>query len=150
MRYGDSVAEHLNAFNIVVSSLVSVEIKISDEDKCISLLCSLPDSWDSLVVAIVSNTTTLKFNEVVSSFLSEKMRRKNMEGQSIDALFVRGLSREKNISKFSSGRSKSKGSSKSPKKFVKVCWRCGKEGHYKKQCRSKVEKKKGSEESPST
>jgi hypothetical protein len=35
-------------------------------------------------------------------------------------------------------------------KFVKVCWRCGKEGHYKKQCRSKVEKKKGSEESPST
>jgi hypothetical protein len=37
-----------------------------------------------------------------------------------------------------------------PRKFVKVCWRCGKEGHYKKQCRSKVEKKKGSEESPST
>jgi hypothetical protein len=34
-------------------------------------------------------------------------------------------------------------------KFVKVCWRCEKEGHYKKQCRSKVEKKKGSEESPS-
>jgi hypothetical protein len=31
-----------------------------------------------------------------------------------------------------------------------VCWRCGKEAHYKKQCRSKVEKKKGSGESPST
>ena len=27
---------------------------------------------------------------------------------------------------------------------------CGKEGHYKKQCRSKVEKKKGSGESSST
>jgi hypothetical protein len=50
MRDGDSVAENLNAFNIVVSQLVSVEIKISDEDKCISLLCSLPNSWDSLVV----------------------------------------------------------------------------------------------------
>jgi hypothetical protein len=37
-----------------------------------------------------------------------------------------------------------------PKKFVKVCWRCGKEGHYKNQCRSKVEKNKGSEESPYT
>jgi hypothetical protein len=31
-----------------------------------------------------------------------------------------------------------------------VCWRCKKEGHYKKQCRSKVEKKKVSEESSST
>ena len=44
MRDGDSVAEHLNAFNTVVSQLVYVEIKISDEDKCVSLLCSLPDS----------------------------------------------------------------------------------------------------------
>jgi hypothetical protein len=150
MRDGDSVAEHLNTFNTVVSQLVSVEIKISDEDKCISLLCSLPDSWDSLVVAIGSNTTALKFDEVVSSLLSEEMRWKNMEGQSTDALFARGCSQERNRSKSSSGRSKSKGRSKSPRKFVKVCWRCGKEGHYKKQCRSKVEKKKGSEESPST
>ena len=80
MRDGDSVAEHLNTFNTVVSQLVSIEIKISNEDKCIILLCSLPDSSDSLVVAIGSNTTTLKFDEVVSSFLSEEMRQKNMEG----------------------------------------------------------------------
>jgi hypothetical protein len=43
MRDGDLVAEHLNASNTVVSQLVYVEIKISKEDKCISLLCSLPD-----------------------------------------------------------------------------------------------------------
>ena len=82
MRDGDLVEEHLNAFNTVVSQLVSIEIKISNEDKCISLLCSLPDSWDSLVVAIGSNTTALNFDEVVSSLLSGEMRRKNMEGQS--------------------------------------------------------------------
>jgi hypothetical protein len=74
MRYGDSVVENLNAFNTIVSQLVSVEIKISDEDKCISLLCSLPDSWDSLVVAIGSNTTIVKFDEVVSSLFLEEMR----------------------------------------------------------------------------
>jgi hypothetical protein len=73
-----------------------------------------------------------------------------MEGHSTGALFARGCSQERNKSNFSSGRSKSKGRSKSPGKFGRVCWRCGKEGHYKNQCRSKVEKKKGSEESSST
>ena len=92
MRDGDSVAEHLSAFNTVVSQLVSVDIKISYEDKCIRLLCSLLVSWDSLVVAIGSNTTSLKFEEVVLSLLSEEMRRKNMEGHSTDALFARGRS----------------------------------------------------------
>jgi hypothetical protein len=150
MRDGDSVVENLNAFNTMVSQLVSIEIKISDEDKCISLLFSLPDSWDSLVVAIGSNTTALNFDEVVSSFLSEEMRQKNMEGQSTYTLFSRGCSQERNRSKFSSGISKFKGRSESPKIFAKVFWSCGKEGHYKKKCKYKVKKKKGYEKSPST
>ena len=59
MKDGDLVTEHLNASNIVVSQFLSVDIKILDEDKCINLLCSLPYSWDSLVVAIGSNTIIL-------------------------------------------------------------------------------------------
>lgn len=73
------MTEHLNTFNIVVSQLLFVDTKILDKDKCISLLCYLPYSWDSLVIAIGSNTTTLKFDEIVSSLLSEEMRRRNME-----------------------------------------------------------------------
>jgi len=56
MKDGDLVTEHPNAFNTVVSQLLYVYIKISYEYKCISLLCSLPDSCDSLVIAIGSNT----------------------------------------------------------------------------------------------
>ena len=99
MRDGHSVVDHLNDFNTVVSQLVYVEIKILDEDKCISLLWSLLDSWDSVVVAIGSNTIALKFDEVVSSLLLEEMKQKNMEGQSTDALFLGGRSQERNISK---------------------------------------------------
>jgi hypothetical protein len=62
----------------VVSQLLSVDLKISDEDNCISLLFSLPDSWDSLVVAIGSNTPTLSFDDGVSSLLSEETRQRNM------------------------------------------------------------------------
>ena len=120
MKDGDSVTEHLNAFNTVVSQLLSVDIKISDEDKCISLLCSLPDSWDSLVIAIGSNATALQFDEIVSALLTEEMRRKNMDNQNGDALSVRGWSQNRNKNKSSSGRSKSRGRSKSPGKPIKV------------------------------
>ena len=39
MEDGDSLTEHLNAFNTLVIQLVSVNITIEEEDKCINLLC---------------------------------------------------------------------------------------------------------------
>ena len=88
MKDGDSVTENLNAFNTMVSQMSSIDIKILDEDKCISLLCYLPDSWDSLVIAIGSNITTLNFDDIISALLLEEMRQRNMEGQNGDALYV--------------------------------------------------------------
>jgi hypothetical protein len=58
MSYGSSINEHLHAFNTIISQLSSVDMKIIEEEKCISLLCYLPESWDNLVVAIGSNSTT--------------------------------------------------------------------------------------------
>jgi hypothetical protein len=71
MSDGSSVNEHLNAFNIVLIQLSSMDINIIDVEKCINLLCSFLDSWDSLVVAIVSNTTTLVLEDVIASLLLE-------------------------------------------------------------------------------
>jgi hypothetical protein len=65
MEDGDSVTEHLNAFNTLVSQPVSINITIAEEDKCITLLCSFPDSWDNMVIAIGSTTqSTLKYEDV--------------------------------------------------------------------------------------
>lgn len=74
-----------------------------------------------------------------------------MESQSGDALSVRGRSHNRNTNKSSSGRSISRERSKSPRKHVKVvCWKCGKEGHYKRDCKSKaLDKGKGSNDAPS-
>ena len=44
---------------------------MEEEDKCITLLCSLPDSWDNIIVVIGSSTkSTLKFVDIVASLLS--------------------------------------------------------------------------------
>ena len=74
-----------------------------------------------------------------------------MESQNGDALSIRGRSQNINKNKSSSGRSKSRGRSKSPGKPIKVvCWKCRKEGHYKRDCKSKApDKGKGSDDAPS-
>ena len=86
---------------------------MEEEDKCITLLCSLPDSWDNLVVAIGSSTkSTLKFEDIVTSLLLEEMRIKSKGNHSIVALSVRS-GRTKERGKSTRGRYKSKGRSKS-------------------------------------
>ena len=75
MDENDNVTEHLNFYNTLVSQITSIGIKMGKEDKCITLLCYFPNSWDNLIVAIGSySQATLKFDEIVSSILSEEMR----------------------------------------------------------------------------
>ena len=52
MKEGTSIADHLNAFNTLLVQLQSIEVKIPSEDKAITLLCSLPESWDHFVTSI--------------------------------------------------------------------------------------------------
>ena len=75
MSDGNMITKKLNAFNTIINQEFSVDIKlIIEEEKCISLLFSLLDSWESLVVAIGRNNTTLKLNDVVVALLLEEMR----------------------------------------------------------------------------
>jgi hypothetical protein len=152
MADGDFLTEHLNSFNVLVSQLVSINITIAEEYKCITLLCSFPDSWDNLVVEIGSTTqSTLKYEDVVALFLSEEMRQKSIDGHSTDDLSIRGHTQDKNLGKSSGERSKSTSRFKSPGKYLRKCWKCGKIGHYKEDCKSKkVDKPNGSDSTSST
>ena len=76
MEEGGSIIEHLNVFNLLVVQLASSGVKIEEEDQCMTLLCSLLDSWDHLMMALGSTLVTFRMDEVVSSLLSKEMRRK--------------------------------------------------------------------------
>jgi len=44
---------------------------MDEEDHCMTLLCSLLDSWENLVMAIGSIVKTLVLDEVVATLLLE-------------------------------------------------------------------------------
>ena len=75
MSKGGSVVDHLNEFNTVTSQLSSVGVTFDDEVRALLFLCSLPKSWNGLVMTIsnsVSGSSTLKFDDVVVPSLVRK------------------------------------------------------------------------------
>ena len=76
MSEGGFVVDHLNDFNTVTSQLSSVGVTFNDEVRALLFQCSLPESWNGLVMAIsnsISRSSTLKFDDVVGAILSEEM-----------------------------------------------------------------------------
>jgi hypothetical protein len=97
MKEGMRVVDHLNTFNTLIVQLTSMEVKLEDEDKAITLLCLFPESWDSLVTSIsFSSTDVLDYDSVVGALLAEEMRRKSsQETSTSEAMVIRGRPKEK-------------------------------------------------------
>lgn len=126
---------------MLVTWLISVVVKMDGEERCQTFLCSLSDSWNSLVMDIGSTSTTLKMEDVVGSIIYKEIRRK-VSLNAKETLSVCG--RSKNEARMRSnlyvlsprimGRLKSLGNSKA------IWWKCDKYGHFIKDY--KEEKKK--------
>ena len=128
-----------------------MKVNFEYEVRALLILCSLPESRNSLVMAVsnsIPSSNTLKFDDVVSVILSEEMRRKSTGETSGNALTMesRRIQKERGRSPRNCGKSK-KGRSKS--RIGKIeCWNCGKKGHLKKDCRAP--KKKGERQEETT
>jgi hypothetical protein len=131
MKEGTKIVDHLNVFNTLICQLSSMEVKYEDEDKQITLLCSLPESWDDLVTTVWFNTTySIDYDIVVGALLCEEMtRRSSKETSTKEVVVVRGRSTKGGKYQKGTARSKSKDS-----KGKKKCWFCDKYWHLKKDC----------------
>jgi glycyl-tRNA synthetase beta subunit len=77
MSKGGSVVDNLNEFNTVTNQLSSVKVDFDDEARALRMLCSFPEIWNDLVMAISNSgfgSNTLKFDDVVGVILSEEMQ----------------------------------------------------------------------------
>jgi hypothetical protein len=78
MKEGTKIIDHLNVFNTLICQLNSMDVKYEDEDKAVTLLCSLPESWDHLVIYMwFSTTDAIDYDIVVGALFFEEMWRKS-------------------------------------------------------------------------
>ncbi|CBI18761.3 unnamed protein product, partial [Vitis vinifera] len=143
MTENASVAQHLNEFN----TITSVEIDFNDEIRALIVLASLPNSWETMRMAISNSTgkENLKYNYIRDLILAEEIRRRNV-GETLGSgsvlnLETRGRGNDRNSNR---GRSKPRNSnqniSKSRLDQQVQCWNCGKTCHFRRQCKSPKKK----------
>ena len=80
-----------------MSQLSSVNVKFDDEVRALLIVFSLPERWNSLVMAVsnyVPSSNTLKFDDVVGVILSEEMQRKSTGETSGNTLTMESRGRQ--------------------------------------------------------
>jgi hypothetical protein len=102
---------------MITNQLSSVKADFDDEVRALIILCSLPKSWNILLMVVsnsVSGSNTLKFDDVIGVILSEEMQWKKTSETSGNAFNMENRGRQKDRGKGSGNRGNSrKGRSKS-------------------------------------
>lgn len=97
--------------------------------------------YDQLKETLKYNMNVIKMEDVASSARSKEREMKSLTRSRVSSVghYVRGRSdnRSLNHGKNRNGRSRSKST-----EMNKVCWICGNEGHFKKQCYKWLDKNK--------
>ena len=114
LKEGDSVQEHVRRMTEIFEELSVIDAPVSDEDKVVHLLASLPDSFGMLVTALEANSETVPKLELVTERLlhEEQKLKKKDEAAGDDQKALAAKRRLKS----------------------RTCHFCGKPGHIKRDC----------------
>jgi hypothetical protein len=137
MQEGDSMQEHINKIKSLQDKLESMGATLQEEDVLTVLLASLPETYETLVIALESAGDNLTEQQVIVRLLQEEARRKEnalSNGKKEGEAFLTTKGKFKGIPK----AQKKTGSGSGPlDKSKDKCHSCGKVGHWAKDCRSK-------------
>lgn len=114
LQDGESVQQHVKEMTELFDALAVIGDPVSEEDRVVHLLASLPDSFSMLVTALETNEAVPKMENVTERLLHEERKRKEKETGDDErkAFIARG----------------------NPKRHL-TCHFCNKPGHFKRDCR---------------
>ena len=126
LKEGDSVQQHIKSMTETFESLSVIGDPVSDEDRVVYLLASLPESFSMLVTAFEANADVPKMEVVTERLLYEerKMKERGGSGSEVTAKAMPSAQR------FPRAKPKVK------------CYHCGKPGHIIRNCRARIAEEK--------
>ena len=127
LKEGESVQKHIRAMTEIFEGLAVIDAPVSEEDRVVHLLASLPDSFSVLVTALEANSETVPKMEVVTERLlheEQKMKEKGAGDDGRKAFVAKG----------------------NPKRQL-TCHYCRKPGHFKRDCRKLAAQTRASDKS---
>ena len=131
MQEGASVQEHIKEMREMAEKLAVMQSPVSEEDKVMTLLGSLPSSYDSLVATLGAQVGNMELSTVERSLLDEEARRVGSgraDPPGAVAMYGRTVASANGKKPHYSGRLTTKGK----------CYLCKQVGHFQRDCPKKV------------
>ena len=120
LKEGDLVQEHVKAMTEIFNELAVIGEEISEEDRVVYLLASLPKSFNALVTALEANAEVPRMEIVTERLLNEERKQRDHE----TSVSSEGALAAKRHTKW-----------RSPIK----CYRCHKSGPVQRNCPERVD-----------
>lgn len=144
MKEGENITEHLKRMKELTDQLGAIGAVIEEEDQIVTLLGSLPASYATIVTALETKLDSLTLQFVQQALINEEQKRVSADGNYGGAMSS-GAASGGASAMSTQVRSDMQANSKAVRADRSGSWRCykcGKEGHIKRDCPSKKKQTK--------